>query len=113
MRSVVILFTAVVVTGSIVGCREDHPATNGKDSSSKPLTDFGKLIAARPVPDLGRLTERSSPDYPGPDALDSFYDILKLRQIGDANAVPVLEKIILANLSTGRIHGYAATQALF
>jgi hypothetical protein len=81
--------------------------------SSSSLTDSGKLPANQPASELERLAERSSPDYKGNDTKDAFSDILKLRDVGDANAVPVLEKIMADNLDSTRIHGYAAAQALF
>jgi hypothetical protein len=45
--------------------------------------------------------------------MESFWDILKLRETGDQKAVPVLAEILADNAGTGRIHGYAAAQALF
>ncbi len=82
-------------------------------SQSDEQTEFAKLIAARPFPDLERLAERSAPNYTGKDVSEAFYDILKLREVGDTNAVPVLEKIMADNLYSTRIHGFAASQALF
>ncbi|MBN2183280.1 MAG: hypothetical protein JW715_15320 [Sedimentisphaerales bacterium] len=88
----------------------------GKDNSEageEPLTEFGRLLADRPAPDLQRLAERSSPEYTGEDTAEAFYDILKLRDIPDVNAIPVLEEILSQDNYKGRIHGYAAAQALF
>lgn len=73
---------------------------------------IGEQVTARPAPNLARLVERAKPDYEGPDATESFYDILKLREVGKADAVPVLEQIVVENLESGRIHGFAAAQAL-
>lgn len=42
-----------------------------------------------------------------------FWALLKLREAGDAKAVPVLEKVLVDNLKSTRIHGFAAAQALF
>jgi hypothetical protein len=74
---------------------------------------YQEILAARPAPDLDRLVERSSPDVSGTDATESFWDLLKLREIADPKAVPVLEKVLTENLPTTRIHGFAAAQALF
>jgi len=87
-----------------------------KSPSSEHATDYVELLAARPIPNLVNLAERSSPNYSGKDkdATEAFYDILKLREVGDANAIPVLEQILADhNANTGHIHGYAAAQALF
>ncbi len=112
-RGVVVLVLASVVWYMTAGCGKDECAS-GTDSSSPPgATELGRLISARPVPDLGRLAQRCSPNYRGHDATESFYDILKLREVGDANAVGVLEKILAENSGSTRIHGYAAGQALF
>src|SRR5579871_5241931 len=74
---------------------------------------YQEILAARAVPDLDQLVERCSPDLRGPDATESFWDLLKLREIADPKAVPVLEKVLAENLPTTRIHGFAAAQALF
>jgi len=72
-----------------------------------------EILAARPAPDLTQLVARCSPDLRSPDSTESFRDLLKLREIGDPKTVPVLEKVLVENLPTTRIHGFAATQALF
>jgi hypothetical protein len=91
------------------GCENgDHSKDN-----EQPLSEFQRLIAERPVPNLETLAERSAPDYSGEDATEAFYDILKLRDVGDNEAVPVLEKILSDHVNSTRIHGYAAAQALF
>ncbi|MBC8868226.1 MAG: hypothetical protein H8E44_02350 [Planctomycetes bacterium] len=76
---------------------------------------IGERAAERAAPDLGQLVRRSKPwhDGEGADATDAFYDVLKLREVGNADAVPVLRQILLDNLQSGRIHGHAAAQALF
>jgi hypothetical protein len=74
---------------------------------------YQEILAARAAPDLDRLVERSLPDVSGPDATESFWDLLKLRELPDPKAVPVLEKVLVENLPTTRIHGFAAAQALF
>jgi hypothetical protein len=60
--------------------------------------------------DLKTLRKRSAS---GADSSDAFYGILKLRKTGTAEAVPVLADISADHRKTGRIHGYAAEQALF
>jgi hypothetical protein len=78
-------------------------------------SEFMKLVEARPAPDLETLAERSSPenDNDPNTTIEAFYDILKLRDIGDNKAVPVLEQIIKDDNYRGRIQSYAAAQALF
>jgi hypothetical protein len=76
-------------------------------------TTYREILAERPAPDSSRLVERSAPSVKGTDATESFWDILKLRETGDKGAIPVLEKILLENLGTTRIHEFAAAQALF
>jgi len=60
-----------------------------------------------PEVDLATLRERSATSH------DAFWEILKLRKTGTADAVPVLADISSDNRESGRIHGYAAEQALF
>ncbi len=45
--------------------------------------------------------------------MEAFWDILMLREAGDQKAIPLLAEILADNAGTGRIHGYAAAQALF
>jgi hypothetical protein len=85
-----------------------EPAATPADKRS-----YQEILAARTAPDLDRLAERCSPDLRGPDATESFWDLLKLREAPDPKAVPVLEKVLVENLPTTRIHGFAAAQALF
>ena len=86
------------------------PATQPAGSSP---TTFREILATRAAPDLRTLAERSDPNRTGPGAKEAFYDILKLREIRDANAVPVLENILADHSSSHRIHRSAAAQALF
>lgn len=65
-------------------------------------------IAARPLPDLATLAERSHRGAEG-----AFEDVLKLRQDGAADAVPALIEILDTQASPTRIEGLAAAQALF
>lgn len=74
---------------------------------------FRELGRERPVPDLEQLAERSAPGKRGQDVSEAFYDILKLRETRDPNAVPVLQQILDAHVDSTRIHGFAAAQALF
>ena len=74
---------------------------------------YQEIITARSVPDLTTLAARSSPKNNGPDASEAFMDILKLREVADPKSVPVIEKILVENLPTTRILGFAAAQALF
>ena len=96
-----------------------RPAPNGAGAQSamqpaegSPKT-FREILATRAAPDLRTLAERSDPNRMGPEAAEAFYDILKLREIRDANAVPVLERILADHPSSHRIHRFAAAQALF
>ena len=101
------LLTAAMLVGMFAGC--------GADKSGSQAETFSKKVEARPAPDLSRLRKRSAPGLRGNDTTEAFYDILKLRTIGDAKAVPVLEGIMADNFRSysTRIHGYAAAQALF
>ena len=96
-----------------------RPAPNGAGAQSamQPAegspTTFREILATRAAPDLRTLAERSDPNRMGPEAAEAFYDILKLREIRDANAVPVLERILADHPSSHRIHRFAAAQALF
>lgn len=74
-----------------------------------------ELLAARPMPNLEKLVERSryTKSHNNPDSGEAFWDILKLRDAGKPNAVPVLAEILVNDAGNGRIHGYAAAQALF
>ncbi len=87
---------------------DDQPAP----ASQKPKT-FQEALAIRSAPDLTTLAQRSSPTTSGDDASESFLDLLKLRETPNASALPVLEKILVENRPTTRIHGFAAAQALF
>ncbi|HUX15978.1 MAG TPA: HEAT repeat domain-containing protein, partial [Phycisphaerae bacterium] len=88
------------------------PAPQAAPPATQAKTYRG-ILAARPAPRLTDLAQRSRPEANGSDATESFWDILKLRDLGDPKAVPVLAEILASNAGTGRIHGYAAAQALF
>lgn len=96
-------FGAVWTFGSTVSGQPAQPRT------------FTEIIADHPIPDLHDLTERSKPGVRDPNvSMLSFYDLLKLRTVGTAEAIPVLEQVMQDHLlSTTRIHGFAAAQALF
>ena len=101
------MFRAIVAVSGVLLLCADSP---GED---QPHKTFQEIIAARPAPDLSTLVVRSSPKNNGPDASEAFMDILKLRETPDPKSVPVLEKILIENLPTTRILGFAAAQALF
>lgn len=103
-----IVLLAIILCIAMPGCSQK---SGGQADEAD--TEFAKLLASRPVPDLERLAERSAPSRTGKDATEAFYDILKLRNVGGPKAVPVLERIMAENLYSTRIHGYAAAQALF
>src|SRR5262245_49763245 len=71
---------------------EGEPA----QAPAKKLT-LPEILAARPAPDLASLARRSAPTVRGPDATDSFWDLLKVREIAYPKAVPVLEEILVEN----------------
>lgn len=48
-----------------------------------------------------------------PLTTESFKEILRLCETGNAKAIPVLEKILSDNIDSTIIHGFAAAQALF
>lgn len=106
-----LLATLIGLVALLLSC--DKPQDRPRRSSSQTLGGFREMIAARPAPDLGRLAERSAPNYTGGDTIESFYDVLKLRDVGEPDAVPVLEKILSDHAGSTRIHGFAAAQALF
>lgn len=97
------------VVGALVAAVPD-PA--GNSPTNEPKT-FTARLATRSAPDLSTLATRSAPNAAGDDATDSFWDLLKLRDTGDAKAVPALGQVLRENLPTTRIHGYAAAEALF
>jgi len=105
-RSLVVVAARVLFAGGILSlpflsCRARTPS-------------LAELLANRPTPHIGDLAERSAPGRVGDEAMSAFYDILKLRETGDGSAVPVLEQILVDHEQhSGRIHGYAAAQALF
>lgn len=97
-----ILFLAILSICFQISCDEIEPQGQ-----------YTKLLANRPDPNLDTLAQRSTPESTGGSGIDVFYDILKLRDVGNDKAVPVLEKIMENDNYSGRIHGFAAAQALF
>ncbi len=81
--------------------------------TSKPVETFTEIIAAHPEPDLGDLVDRCKPGVDWEISRLSFYDLLKLRDVGTAEAVGVLAQVMEDNLYETRIHGFAAAEALF
>jgi hypothetical protein len=73
---------------------------------------FEERLKDRTPVDLATLAARSvARDFDVSQG--AFYDILRLRTLGDASAVPVLRQILERDLVTGRVDGYMAAQALF
>jgi len=72
-----------------------------------------EILAGQPAPDLSTLAERSRPGRAGKDVFEAHYDILKLRELADPSAVPVLKEILADHSGSTHIHGYAAAQALY
>jgi len=70
---------------------------------------FAEILATEVPGDQASLLELVASDT----GTKGFYAILKLREVGDGRAVPVLEKVLARELPTTRIHGFAAAQALF
>ena len=93
--------TTPLLPGHTTGVAAAAPRTMLQAINERIPADQDKLLA---------LIE--APPAANPENLD-FLAILKLREIGDAKAVPVLEKVLVRELKTTRIHGFAAAQALF
>ncbi len=79
----------------------------------EPGSSFTETAMRRPRPDLATLAERCAPRRQGPDSTAAFYDLLKLREQPDPQAVPVLERILADHQGSNQIHRFAAAQALF
>ena len=104
-----VFLSAILTFCSQSSCGEREDSEKNTQSQG----EYTKLLAKRPAPDLDTLAQRSNPESTGGSGTDVFYDILKLRDIGNDKAVPVLEKILEDDNYSGRIHGFAAAQALF
>jgi len=112
LRSAVIPMTLVVM----MGCQGKDPGSRMSGATSaerREKTEVDKLLDSRPAPDLADLADRSAVGRRGKDAGEAFWDVLKLRETGAEEAVPVLERILAEHANSTRIHGYAAAQALF
>jgi hypothetical protein len=106
--------SAILIGGTCcLLCQRSLLADDQPTPSPQKRQTFQQILAARPAPDLTTLVRRSSPKTQGDDASESFLDLLKLRETADVSAVSVLEKVLLENRPTTRIHGFAAAQALF
>jgi len=70
---------------------------------------FGEIIAAEVPDDGASLLELAGSDT----GTKGFYALLKLRDVGNNQAVPVLEKVLARESATTRTNGFAAAQALF
>jgi len=92
---------AVAVVAGIIFVRRERTPT------------LEEILAGRPAPDLSTLAERSRPGRAGEDVFEAYYDILKLRELADPSAVPVLEEILTDRSGSPHIHCYAAAQALY
>jgi hypothetical protein len=77
------------------------------------FSSAGQPSPTGPDANLAPLPERSKPSADHTVAIDSFGDILRLRDSRDPKAVPILERVLEDNLHTTRIHEFAAAQALF
>lgn len=91
------------VTLLVAACdgREDAPAVPGRSR-------FVEQALARPPPDLATLPDRARRGAEG-----AFEDLIRLRESGGPETVPALIEILDAHRGSGRIHGFAAAQALF
>jgi hypothetical protein len=105
----------VVVAGvagaatTLLAAAADGPPASPTD---RPKTYTG-ILATRPAPDIATLVKRASPAVAGEEASESFWDLLKLRNVPDPKTVPALEDVLRENLDTTRIHEFAAAEALF
>jgi hypothetical protein len=96
-----LLLAAVVADGAAPGA--EHPR-------------YRQILATRPAPRLEDLAARAAPDVSGDAAVESFWDLLKLRDApqlaADPAAVTALVKVVEAHAGSSRIHRFAAGQAL-
>jgi hypothetical protein len=92
------------------GC--DAKGADGTGSARRPKR-FAEALTTWPAPDVEHLADQTAPGYKPKAGEDTFRDILKLRETGDAKAVPVLAKIMLEKGYSGNIYGFAAAQALY
>ncbi len=109
LRSIIIGIVAAVFLAVILSA-----ASGAESAKSQPeRKTFKQIIEDHQLGDLATLVERSRPEVRGEEATQSFYDLLKLRDNPDPQAVDVLIEVMEVNAGTSRIHYYAAAQALF
>ena len=103
---------SVIITVTVFIFCTFGKADNSSKTSRRPET-FTEIIAAHPKPDLTDLVDRCQPGVDWEISRPSFYDLLKLRDVGNSDAVNILEQVMENNLFGTRIHGFAAAEALF
>jgi hypothetical protein len=105
------LLSVIVPVTVFVFCTFSKADNSSK--TSRRAETFTEIIAAHPEPDLTDLVDRCKSGVDWEVSRLSFYDILKLRDVGNSDAVNVLEQVMEDNLFETRIHGFAAAEALF
>jgi hypothetical protein len=80
-------------------------------SAAEPQT-YRQILTTRPAPRVDDLAERAAPSRDGDVAMESFWDLLKLRDAPNPAAVAALIKVVDAHGGSSRIHRFAAGQAL-
>ncbi|MGB2809140.1 MAG: hypothetical protein WBC22_15465 [Sedimentisphaerales bacterium] len=109
--SVLSVLSVIIPVTVFVFCTFGKADNSSK--TSKRAETFTEIIAAHPEPDLTDLVDRCKPGVDWEVSRPSFYDLLKLRDVGNSEAVNVLEQVMENNLFGTRIHGFAAAEALF
>ena len=94
---------------TLVSCRD-----RGHKELSARLGPGKSVASGYPLTELDgvthdRLLEQAASDR----GTEGFPAVLKLRDVGDERAIPVLERVLADNIHTTRSHGFAAAQALF
>jgi len=84
------------------------PAVPGDEPAAAPRSPLVARALERPPPDLAMLPRRVCQSAKG-----AFDDLIRLRETGDAEAVPVLVEILERERQSTRIFRFAAEQALF
>jgi hypothetical protein len=100
-----------VLGSALAGC--DRGSADRGTAPTKSLTALGKVLASQPAPDLDRLVEEARGDHGSTNCEKAFYALLTLRETGNEEAVPVLEKVMTTSTSPSHTHVFAAAQALF
>jgi hypothetical protein len=109
--SVLSVLSVIIPVTVFVFCTFSKADNSSK--TSRQTETFTEIIAAHPEPDLTDLVDRCKPGVDWEVSRLSFYDLLKLRDVGNSDAVNVLEQVMEDNLFETRIHGFAAAEALF